>query len=176
MTHTLKNNISELLYQSNGLTIGEFIKVLANTYPGQVTFSTSFSYEDQVITHEILSNGLPVKIFTLDTGRQFAETYSVWNSTNDKYQTKIKAYYPKADALQEFIEAKGPNSFYESIDNRKQCCFIRKVEPLKRALAGNAVWITGLRAEHSADRTNLPIIEWDEANQIIKYHPILHWT
>ena len=153
MSLTQKNTISQLLYQSNGLSIAEFIQLLVDQYPGQVTFSSSFSYEDQVVTHEILNNQLAVKIFTLDTGRLFAETYSVWSSTNEKYQTKIQAYYPKADALQEFVEAKGPNSFYESVDNRKQCCFIRKVEPLKRALAGNAVWITGLRAEHSADRT-----------------------
>jgi phosphoadenosine phosphosulfate reductase len=171
-----KNDITQLLYQLDRLKNIEFIKWLTNEYPGQVTFSTSFSYEDQVITHDILSNNFPVKIFTLDTGRLFAETYSVWSSTNEKYNTKIKAYYPNETALQEFVEAKGPNSFYESVDNRKQCCFIRKVEPLKRALAGNAVWITGLRTEHSADRTNLPIIEWDEANQIIKYHPLLHWT
>ena len=176
MPNTNKNIIAELLYQSNGLSIAAFIDVLVKKFPGQVTFSTSFSYEDQVITNEILANGLPVKIFTLDTGRIFAETYSVWNSTNEKYNTKIKAYYPKADALQEFVEAKGPNSFYESVDNRKQCCFIRKVEPLKRALAENAVWITGLRAEHSSDRHDLPILEWDESNQVIKYHPILHWN
>jgi phosphoadenosine phosphosulfate reductase len=171
-----KNDITQLLYQLDRLKNIEFIKWLTNEYPGQVTFSTSFSYEDQVITHDILSNNLPVKIFTLDTGRLFAETYSVWSSTNEKYSTKIKAYYPNETTLQEFVEAKGPNAFYESVDNRKQCCFIRKVEPLKRALAGNAVWITGLRAEHSADRTNLPIIEWDEANQIIKCHPLLHWS
>ncbi len=176
MSHSNKNTVSDLLYQLSGLNIAACIEMLIKQFPGQVTFSSSFSYEDQVITHEILSNGLPVKIFTLDTGRQFAETYSVWNSTNEKYQTKIKAYYPKADALQEFVEVKGPNSFYESVDNRKQCCFIRKVEPLKRALAGNAIWITGLRAEHSGDRKDLPILEWDESNQIIKYHPILHWT
>jgi len=176
MSLTLQHNIAQLLYQHTGLSIADFIQLLTIQYPGQVTFSSSFSFEDQVITHEILSNGLPVKIFTLDTGRQFAETYSVWNSTNEKYQTTIKAYYPDHHALQEFIEAKGPNSFYESVDNRKQCCFIRKVEPLKRALAGNAIWITGLRAEHSPDRTNLPVIEWDEANQVIKFHPLLHWT
>ncbi len=176
MPNTNKNSISELLYQSGRLNIAEFIGELVKQFPDQVTFSTSFSYEDQVITHEILANQLPVKIFTLDTGRMFAETYSVWNSTNEKYNTKIKAYYPQASTLQQFVEANGPNSFYESVDNRKQCCFIRKVEPLQRALAGNAIWITGLRAEHSANRTNLPIIEWDESNQVIKYHPILHWT
>lgn len=171
-----KNTVSDLLYQLSRLNNTAFMEALTKQFPNQVTFSTSFSYEDQVITHEILANQFPVKLFTLDTGRMFAETYSVWNSTNEKYNTKIKAYYPQAIALQDFIAANGPNSFYESIDNRKQCCFLRKVEPLKRALAGNAIWITGLRAEHSPDRKDLPIIEWDESNQIIKYHPLLHWT
>jgi len=172
----LQNNTSELLHQSSGLSIAEFIKVLVDKYPGQVTFSSSFSFEDQVITHEILYNKLDVKIFTLDTGRLFAETYSVWNSTNEKYNTHIKGYYPQAEELGKFIEENGPNSFYESVDNRKGCCFIRKVEPLRRALAGNAIWITGLRAEHSPDRQNIPLVEWDEVNQIIKYNPILHWS
>lgn len=176
MSQAVKNNIPQLLYQSNGLSIAAMLKLLSDTYPEQVTFSTSFSFEDQAITHDIVSNHIPVKIFTLDTGRMFAETYSVWSSTNAKYDIKIKAYYPNQDALQDFIEAKGPNSFYESVDNRKQCCHIRKVEPLQRALKGNAVWITGLRAEHSGDRKDLPVLEWDETNQVIKYHPLLHWT
>lgn len=173
--NNLQNDISGLLHQLSGLKIADFIKLLTEKYPGKVTFSTSFSYEDQVITHEILRNKLPVKIFTLDTGRLFAETYSVWSSTNATYETQIQAYYPNQEALHEFVGKKGPNSFYESLDNRKQCCNIRKVEPLQRALAGNAVWITGLRAEHSKDRDHLPIVEWDETNQVIKYHPILHW-
>lgn len=175
MNHT-QQTIDQLLHQSDRLSIAAFLQQLTEQFPGQVTFSTSFSYEDQVITHEILSNKLPIKIFTLDTGRMFAETYSVWSSTNAMYQTNIKAYYPNQDKLQDFVQANGPNSFYESVDNRKACCFIRKVEPLKRALTGNAIWITGLRAEHSADRHDLPQIEWDESNQVIKYHPILHWS
>ncbi len=176
MTKAQKDSIAKLLHQSGGLKMAAFIQLLADTFPEQVTFSTSFSYEDQAIAHEILSHNLPVSIFTLDTGRLFAETYSVWSSTNSIYNTHIKAYYPNDKLLEHFVEDKGPNSFYESVDNRQQCCFIRKVEPLKRALAGNAVWITGLRAEHSPDRHDLPMIEWDESNQIIKYHPILHWT
>ncbi len=149
---------------------------LAKHYPSGAVFSTSFSFEDQVITHEILSNQLPFGIFTLDTGRMFAETYSVWSSTNEKYQTRIKAFYPDAASLQAFVESNGPNSFYESVENRKSCCHIRKVEPLKKALAGNKVWITGLRAEHSAARESLQQVEWDAGNQVIKYHPLLHWT
>ena len=176
MNQSPHNNVSQLLHQLGGLSISQFLKVLTDLYPGQVTFSSSFSFEDQVIAHEILSNQLPVKIFTLDTGRMFAETYSVWNSTNEQYNTKIKAYYPNQNTLQDLVESRGPNSFYKSVQNRKDCCFIRKVEPLKRALAGNAIWITGLRAEHSPERHDLPIIEWDESNKIIKYHPILDWT
>ncbi|MEP6750293.1 MAG: phosphoadenylyl-sulfate reductase [Bacteroidota bacterium] len=176
MIDQLKNNLLQLAHQKDRLNIRMPLSVLASEYPGKIIFSSSFSYEDQVITHEILDNHLPISIFTLDTGRMFPETYSTWSSTNEKYHTQIKAFYPKQDLLEPFIAEKGPNSFYESVENRKGCCFIRKVEPLKRALAGNAVWITGLRAEHSAGRHNLPMVEWDESNQVIKYHPLLHWT
>ncbi len=176
MSAAKQNITSNLLHQISGLNIVDAIDLLTKQFPQQVTFSSSFSYEDQIITHEILNNKLPVKIFTLDTGRLFAETYSVWSSTNAKYNTSVKAYYPQAEPLQDFIVAKGPNAFYESVENRKECCYIRKVEPLKRALAGNAVWITGLRAEHSPNRHDLPVLEWDESNNIIKYHPLLHWT
>lgn len=169
-------NIAELEQQLKESEPAAFLKFLAEKYAGQVVFSSSFSFEDQVITHQILENNVGVKIFTLDTGRLFPETYSVWNSTLDRYKVTITAYYPNQDALQDFVAVNGPNSFYESVENRKGCCHIRKVEPLKRALAGNAVWITGLRAEHSSDRKSLPMLEWDEANQILKYHPILHWT
>ena len=176
MNQSPAETVAQLLHQSGGLSVAEFIQLLTVQYPDQVIFSSSFSFEDQVITHEICSNKLPVKIFTLDTGRLFAETYSVWSSTKAQYDVKITAYYPNQNSLQELVAERGPNAFYESVQNRKDCCFIRKVEPLKRALAGNAIWITGLRAEHSPDRHDLPIIEWDEANQVIKYHPILHWT
>ncbi|MEO5942911.1 MAG: phosphoadenylyl-sulfate reductase [Ferruginibacter sp.] len=176
MSNQTTDSITSLIYQIGGLLPAEAIELLTKQFSGKVTFSSSFSYEDQVITHDILHNELPVKIFTLDTGRMFPETYSVWSSTNERYNTHIKAYFPATEELQNFVEAKGPNSFYESIDNRKNCCYIRKVEPLKRALAGNDVWITGLRAEHSAARHDLQPVEWDEANQVIKFHPLLHWT
>jgi phosphoadenosine phosphosulfate reductase len=157
------------------LSIGEALARLSARFPGQVVFSTSFSIEDQVIAHHILSAGLPVSIFTLDTGRLFPETYSVWSGTNDKYAAKIKAYYPDRQLLESYLDEKGPNAFYESVANRKECCFIRKVEPLKRALKGQAVWVTGLRAEHSPERKDHQELEWDEGNQVLKYNPLLHW-
>lgn len=176
MTNNNSKDLTQLVYQIGGLKVKESLELLANKFSGKITFSSSFSFEDQLISHEILSNQLPITIFTLDTGRLFSETYSVWNSTNNRYNTHIKAYYPQAETLQNFVAEKGPNSFYESVDNRKNCCFIRKVEPLKRALASNQVWVTGLRAEHSPDRENLQVLEWDEINHIIKYHPLLHYT
>jgi phosphoadenosine phosphosulfate reductase len=176
MDHRPQVHIPELLNQIDGLNIPQTLQLLSDRFPGQVTLSTSFSFEDQVITHDILDNDIPVSIFTLDTGRIFPETYSVWTSTNDKYNTRITAYYPDRNLLEEYLNTKGPNAFYESVDNRKGCCHIRKVEPLKRALKGNMVWVTGLRAEHSNERKNLHLLEWDESNQVIKYNPLLHWT
>jgi phosphoadenosine phosphosulfate reductase len=176
MLQTLKEQVSKIAGTASVVNIDELLAELTTAFPGQVIFSTSFSYEDQVITHKILSNRLPIKIFTLDTGRLFPETYSVWRSTNEKYDTHIKAYYPDTILIEDYVSEKGPNAFYESVENRKECCYIRKVVPLKRALKDNAVWITGLRAEHSADRHYMPQVEWDESNNIIKYHPILHWT
>lgn len=176
MQHLVQNCIPSLIHQTTGLNLVNTLKRIAANFPGKVVFSTSFSFEDQVITDIILANRIPIDIFTLDTGRLFAETYSVWSSTNEKYATTIKPFYPDQVQLEEFVGHNGPNAFYRSVELRKTCCYIRKVEPLTRALKGNSVWITGLRAEHSPARHNLEQFEWDEANGVIKYHPILHWT
>lgn len=177
MTEVLNNNqVPTLIQQIKDLSVESAIGVFVHAFPDQVTFSTSFSYEDQVITDIIHTNNLPVSLFTLDTGRLFPETYSTWSRTLEFYQTTIKAYYPDADAIAAYVETNGPNAFYDSPALRKSCCNIRKVVPLQKALAGKAVWITGLRAEHSAARQDLSPVEWDETNQLIKYHPLLHWT
>ena len=168
--------IDELQKELTGKEIAEQLQYLAERFPGQVIFSTSFGLEDQAITHIIARNQLPIKIFTLDTGRLFKETYNTWNRSLEKYNLTISAYYPDAKSLEEFVSGKGPNSFYESVDNRKQCCHIRKVEPLRRALSGNKIWVTGIRAEQSKDRLDMPVVEWDEVNQVIKFHPLLSWT
>jgi phosphoadenosine phosphosulfate reductase len=176
MSKPLQNQVSRIAEIAKLLSIEDVTLRLTNEFPDQVVFSTSFSYEDQLITDKILSNELPVTIFTLDTGRLFEETYSVWSATNERYHTKIKAYYPDNTLLEPFVAKHGPNSFYEAVDQRKACCYVRKVEPLKRALKGNSIWITGIRAEHSSNRQDMQQVEWDESNQIIKYHPLLHWT
>jgi phosphoadenosine phosphosulfate reductase len=131
--------------------------------------------EDQVITH-IISQGMNVDIFTLDTGRLFQESYDLLDLTRKKYKLPIAVYFPDAARVESLIAQKGPNSFYDSVENRKECCFIRKVEPLKRALRDTKVWITGVRAEQSANRQTMELVEWDQDHQLIKYNPLLHWT
>jgi phosphoadenosine phosphosulfate reductase len=152
------------------------LQALAEQFPGEIVFSTSFGWEDQAITHMIFANDIPIKVFTLETGRLFPETYYVWNRTMEIYGKPVHAYYPVHHLLEEMVNAKGPNSFYESVENRKECCGIRKIEPLRRALAGNKCWITGIRAEQSPNREEMHNVEWDEGNQLIKFHPIFSWT
>ena len=169
-------NTQDLLQGIKGLGVVESLKYIVDLYPGKIVFSTSFGWEDQVISHIIFKNDLPIKVFTLETGRLFPETYYVWNRTLEMYGKQIHAYYPNTQAVENMISTKGPSSFYESVENRKECCGIRKVEPLKRALAGNSVWITGIRADQSMNREHMDNVEWDEGNQLLKYHPIFDWT
>ena len=157
------------------LSIVEVLTETVNHFGDKVAFSTSLSWEDQVITHHIFSNNLPIRVFTLDTGRLFPETYGVLNRTIDRYKKDIEVFFPKHEKVQEMLTHKGPLSFYASLENRKECCFIRKVEPLNRALEGVECWITGLRSEHSENRKDMSIIEKDEQRGIIKVHPIFNW-
>ena len=159
----------------NGKSILEKLEFLVEKYVGKIVFTTSFGYEDQVITDLIFRNGLPIEVVTLDTGRMFEETYKVFRSTLERYGKPIKAYFPPTDKVEKLVNEKGPFSFYESVENRKECCYIRKVIPLKRALEGKDIWITGLRASQSANRSGLHEFEWDEGNEIIKFNPLLDW-
>ncbi len=169
-------SLENIKHEIKGLQQIEALALLAEKFPGEIVFSTSFGWEDQVITHMIFSNNLPIKVFTLETGRLFPETYYVWNRTMEMYESPIHAYYPNHELLEKMVNAKGPSSFYESVENRKECCGIRKVEPLKRALFGNKLWVTGIRAEQSANRHDMDNLEWDEQNNLIKFHPIYDWT
>ena len=142
----------------------------------RIVFSTSFGQEDQGITHAIASTGLDIEIFTLDTGRHFQESYELIDLTTKKYGIALKTYFPNTQKTEELVAQKGFNSFYQSVENRKECCYIRKIEPLNRALADAHVWITGLRAEQSDNRSSMPMLEWDEAKKILKFNPLIDWT
>ena len=165
-----------LIEKTKNFTIEETLAFLVSEYKNKVVFSTSFGQEDQVITAIIAKNDLPINIFTLDTGRLFQETYDVFHKTIKKYKNEIKTYFPETVAVEDLLNKKGPNSFYESVENRKECCFIRKVAPLTKALDGNEIWITGLRAEQSENRNDLAFFEYDAHFKIIKFNPLLKWT
>ena len=176
MNLTLQHTFTLLLQKLDGKTEIEALRWLAEIFAGNVVFSSSLGAEDQVITDMILGNNLNISIFTLDTGRLFEETQKVLHRTNQHYNTNLKVYFPNTEAVQNLVNTKGPYSFYESVQNRKECCFIRKVEPLSRALAGAKVWVTGIRAEQSGNRLQMPQLEWDEAHQVYKFHPLINWT
>ena len=157
-------------------TIEEQLFFLATKYAGKIAFSTSFGQEDQVITDIIFKNKVPIEVFTLDTGRLFEETYQLWQKTEEKYGQKIKAFFPEKLEVENMLNEKGVFSFYESLENRKECCNIRKVIPLKRALQHVDLWITGLRAEQSVTRTELELLEKNSIFDVIKFNPLLNWS
>jgi phosphoadenosine phosphosulfate reductase len=143
---------------------------------GALTFANSLGAEDMVLTDLILKQGLPVEIFSLDTGRLPVETYDLMGQVEAHYGAKLKVYFPDATAVENYVRTEGINAFYRSMDLRKACCHIRKVEPLKRALAGKKAWITGLRAAQSTTRTGLPVREFDAGNGLEKLNPLTDWS
>ena len=172
---TLQNidKLNALLGNEDAVTA---LQWLSDNPEFQPVFSTSFGQEDQVITDLIARNHMNIDLFTLDTGRLFQETYDVFDQTRRKYRKPIRVLYPKTEAVQRLVSEKGPNSFYESVDNRKECCAIRKLEPLQRALSPYNIWITGLRAGQSENRQNLKRFEYDLKFGVIKFNPLLDWT
>lgn len=167
-------DLAGLVAQQKDIAAG--IRILTEEFPGAVAFSTSFGQEDQVLADIIWRNQLPVRVFTLDTGRLFQETYDLMDLTLARYKQHFEVYFPETAAVEALVKEKGPNSFYESVENRKECCYIRKVVPLNRALQGTKVWITGLRAEQSENRQDMHALEWDESRQLWKYNPLIHMT
>jgi len=141
-----------------------------------ITFANSMGAEDMVLTDIILRNQLDIEIFSLDTGRLPTETYDLIAATEETYQTKLKIFFPQAEPVQHYVRTNGINAFYASIDLRKACCFMRKVEPLQRALQGKKAWITGMRAEQSTTRVDLPLRQFDQGNALEKFNPLTHWS
>lgn len=168
--------ITEIEQAIQNLKALDILQYVDTRYGDHAVFSTSFGIEDQVITHLLAEIGSRAHLFTLETGRLFPETYYVWNRTLERYKLPIKAYYPNTESVEKMVTTKGPSSFYESVENRKECCFIRKIEPLQRAVRGYEIWITGIRAAQSANREDMNMVEWDEGNKIIKIHPLFHWS
>ena len=172
----MKEQIETLNRKYSQATAKELLSGFLSEYKGKIALSSSLGIEDQVLTHLVCDIAKTTKIFTLDTGRLFPETYDLIHRTNLKYGIKISVYFPNAKQVEEMVNAKGINLFFESVEYRKICCNIRKIEPLKRAFADLEVWICGLRREQSVTRQDMQRIEWDEANGIIKLNPLIDWT
>ncbi|MEG8946158.1 phosphoadenylyl-sulfate reductase [Rosettibacter firmus] len=165
--------IKNQLYDKDAL---EVLKLISKKFGNKAVFSTSLSIEDQVITHMLASLNSKIKIFTLDTGRLPNETYNLIERTIERYNIPIKIYFPNPRLVERMVNRDGINLFYRSIENRKKCCHVRKIQPLKRALRNKKVWITGLRKEQSITRQNMELVEYDPEFRIIKVNPLINWT
>ena len=154
----------------------QLLQYFLNEFKGKVIQSSSLGAEDQVLTDMITKIDKKIKIFTLDTGRLFPETYELIERTNKQYDININIYFPDWQKVEKMVRDKGINLFYRSIENRKLCCHLRKIEPSKRALKGFEVWISGIRKDQTVSRFYNKIIEWDDTNRLIKVNPLLNWT
>ncbi|HEY9193489.1 MAG TPA: phosphoadenylyl-sulfate reductase [Methyloversatilis sp.] len=141
-----------------------------------VAFASSMGAEDMVLTDLIRQYGIAIEIFTLDTGRLPTETYDLMARAEKHYGARPVTWFPRHETVEQYVREQGINAFYDSVELRKACCAMRKVEPLERALAGKKAWITGMRAQQSATRADLPLRELDESRGIVKFNPLSDWT
>ncbi|MBN8649435.1 MAG: phosphoadenylyl-sulfate reductase [Caulobacterales bacterium] len=168
----MPNDINEF----SKLDLPNRLKKICETHKGKIVFTSSLGLEDQLITHHIATQKLAIEIITLDTGRLFNQSHSLWQETEDKYGITIKGYFPNPNEISKWVRANGTNGFRNSIEARKQCCAIRKLEPLSNALEDAQVWITGLRNDASKSRENMMIIEEDKSRNLYKFNPLIDYT
>lgn len=155
----------------------EVLRWSLEVYHPRIALASSFGAEDVVLVDMMCKINPKARIFTLDTGRLNAETYEVMDRIRERYKIKLEVMFPKTEATEAMVREKGMNLFYDSIENRKECCGVRKVEPLGRALRGLDAWITGLRRQQSVTRTAVSKVETDAAhNNIVKVNPLADWT
>lgn len=172
-TNQLIDSLNNKFEHSDAYTIiSECLSVFGN----KIAFASSLGLEDQAITQIISKTSHPCKIFTLDTGRMFYETYDLIEKTQNQLKVKIEIYFPQANLVEPMVKEKGINLFFYDIEQRKECCNVRKIEPLRRALKGLDAWICGLRRDQSVTRKDLKIVEWDSNNNLIKINPLLNWS
>ncbi len=171
-----QNQIVELNAQMEKLSPEEIVEYFTTNFKGEIALSNSLSLEDQVLTDMICKIAPETRIFTLDTGRVFPEAYDVIERTKKKYQKDIEIFFPNFENVEKMVAENSINLFYESVEKRKLCCKVRKIEPLKRAFKGLKVWICGLRQEQSITRYGLHPVEWDEGNGLIKISPLYNWS
>ncbi|MGI6233059.1 MAG: phosphoadenylyl-sulfate reductase [Prevotella sp.] len=176
----MEENIKEKISQWNETlaqqSAEEVVAFFLRTFHGRIALSSSLSIEDQTLTDIIAHTDPTTRIFTLDTGRLFPETYQLIDKTNLKYNIPIEVYFPDYKAVQQMVREEGINLFYNSVESRHRCCQIRKLEPLKRAMQGLDAWICGLRREQSITRKDMQLVEWDDIHDKVKINPLINWS
>jgi phosphoadenosine phosphosulfate reductase len=172
----LHQSVSALALQADPMSAQDVVRLAHEKFGPAVALSSSFGAEDMVLIDMLMQVDRKGRIVTLDTGRLPQETYNVMDAVREKYGATIEVFFPQAEAVQSMVAEHGLNLFYHSVELRKFCCGIRKMEPLSRALAGLDAWITGLRRDQSVTRTDIHKVEWDERNQLIKVNPLVDWT
>lgn len=176
LSEELKQTIEELNGRFHKAEPEKVLEFFLKEYKAKIALSSSMGAEDQVLTKMVTDIDPDTRIFTLDTGRVFPETYDLISETNKRYSIKIEVFFPEYKQVEKMVKEKGVNLFYESVENRKLCCHIRKIEPLKRAFEGLEVWICGLRKDQSVTRFFNKLVEWDEGNGLIKVNPLIEWS
>lgn len=171
-----KEEIKELNTELENASPQDILKRVLPLFDQRIALSSSLGAEDQVLTDMLIKIDPNARIFTLDTGRLFRETYDLIDRTSRKYKNQIEVFFPNHQKVQSMVNSKGINLFYESVENRKECCHWRKIEPLQRAFSTLDAWICGLRASQAITRQNIDVIEWDENNQLVKINPLAQWT
>jgi len=172
----MKEKIEQLNQQFEGQSPEKVLQYFLSEYNGKIALSSSLGIEDQVLTDMIVRTDKSTRIFTLDTGRLFPETYSLIDKTNIRYDIQLEVLFPDYKEVEKMVKDEGINLFYKGIEQRKGCCRVRKLDPLKRAFQGLEVWICGLRKEQSITRQAVQLIEWDENNGLIKLNPLINFT
>lgn len=158
------------------LSAEEILQQASVEFGNKLVFASSMGAEDQVITHMIAKNSFPISIITLDTGRTFHENYDLIHRTNARFNNIVQIIFPDTKEVEEMVNSRGINLFYESVENRKMCCKVRKINPLNNILSGQDAWITGLRKAQSVTRDEMNIVEWDTSFNLIKINPLLNWS
>lgn len=169
--------VEKILEQVQYKSPQDILKVVMDMFPSnRLLLASSLGVEDQVLTHMMISIQPKSRVFVLDTGRLHQETYDVMDRMKKQFGVHYEIGFPDPARVKALLAQKGPNSFYESIENRKECCHIRKVDPLNQLLSTADAWITGLRRDQSMTRASLDEVEWDEAHNMIKINPLVSWT
>jgi phosphoadenosine phosphosulfate reductase len=175
-TKEMKAQIAQWNKELEGKSAVGVIAYFLRHFRDRLVLSTSLGLEDQVLTEMVLRQNRNVEVFTLDTGRLFPETYDLIARTNKYFGIRMKTYFPEPAEVEKMVADKGINLFYDSVENRKLCCGIRKVAQLPRAFAGKEAWICGLRKDQSVSRFFNKMVEWDDNNGLVKINPLINWT